>query len=284
MRRRKNNPRTVAFLNLFMGALIFVGVLIVLYPFVSDSLNHTINQRRLAYYQTRMDKKTVAKQKKYMERRNQELKKQRAIAVMDPFEDTTGKKKATSYTDHLIGSILIPKIKVDVPIYDQTNETYLEEGAALLDGTSFPLGGENTHAVISAHRGLPDKKFFTDLPDLQKGDLFILHVLDEKLAYKVERIRTVEPTDKTWLALEEGEDLVTLMTCTPYMVNSHRLLVTGKRVPYTAKMKEEAKEIKKKGKQQLFFYGSLVIVAVLLFSCFVYYQVKLRVRYSSYIH
>ncbi|GCF94773.1 hypothetical protein NRIC_26640 [Enterococcus florum] len=271
----KNNQKLEIGLNLFMAGLILAGVLILMYPFVSDSLNHAINQQRLEYYQEKTDKRTAEKRKQRMKIHNQTLKKQKAIAVMDPFEEKgTQSKKGNSFTEHIIGSILIPKIKVNIPIYDQISETYLEEGAALLNGTSFPLGGKNTHAVISAHRGLPDKKFFTDLPELKIGDTFILHVVDEKLAYKVDKIDVVEPTDKTWLSIEEGRDIVTLMTCTPYMVNTHRLLVTGHRIPYTAKMDKESKKINRQQTGRLTFYILLGVTAVIAFLCFAFWIKK----------
>ena len=108
----------------------------------------------------------------------------------------------------------------------------LEKAAGHLEGSSLPSGGENTHAVISAHRGLPSAALFTDLDQLEAGDHFLIRVLDETLCYEVDQIETVEPDDTSALAVEEGEDLVTLLTCTPYGVNSHRLLVRGHRVPY----------------------------------------------------
>ena len=111
-------------------------------------------------------------------------------------------------------------------------EEVLEKAAGHLEGSSLPSGGENTHAVISAHRGLPSAALFTDLDQLEAGDHFLIRVLDETLCYEVDQIETVEPDDTSALAVEEGEDLVTLLTCTPYGVNSHRLLVRGHRVPY----------------------------------------------------
>ena len=143
------------------------------------------------------------------------------------------------YKTHLLGRISLPKINIDMPLFDTTNNDLLEIGATALNGTSFPLGGESTHSVISAHRGLPNRALFTDLPKLKKGDTFILNVLGKTLAYQVNKIQVVTPDQTNVLKIEPGKDSVTLITCTPYMINSHRLLVTGVRVPYTEQIKKE---------------------------------------------
>lgn len=134
--------------------------------------------------------------------------------------------------DGMMGYVQIPKIGVKIPIYHTTSEEVLEKGAGHLPGSSFPVGGEGTHAVISAHRGLPSAALFTDLDKLTEGDHFLLSVLDDTLCYQVDQITVVDPTDTSTLVAEEGKDLATLLTCTPYGVNSHRLLVRGHRVPY----------------------------------------------------
>lgn len=132
----------------------------------------------------------------------------------------------------MMGTVEIPKINIELPIYHTTDEAVLEQAAGHLEGSSLPIGGESTHAVISAHRGLPSASLFTDLDQLEEGDHFLIHVLDDTLAYEVDKITVVEPEETQDLAVEEGQDLVTLLTCTPYGVNSHRLLVRGHRVPY----------------------------------------------------
>jgi sortase A len=136
--------------------------------------------------------------------------------------------------DGMMGTVEIPKIRITLPIYHTTNEEVLEKAAGHLEGSSLPVGGESTHAVISAHRGLPSASLFTDLDKLEVGDHFLINVLDDTLCYEVDQIEVVEPEDTSSLAVEEGEDLVTLLTCTPYGVNSQRLLVRGHRVPYDA--------------------------------------------------
>ena len=141
--------------------------------------------------------------------------------------------------DGMMGFIQIPKIGVKLPIYHTTSEEVLQKAAGHLAGSSLPVGGEGTHAVISAHRGLPSAALFTDLDKLEEGDAFYLSILDDTLCYEVDKITEVEPTETDALSAEEGQDLVTLLTCTPYGVNSHRLLVRGHRIPYT-EMEEDA--------------------------------------------
>lgn len=133
--------------------------------------------------------------------------------------------------DGMMGYVQVPKINVKIPIFHTTNEDVLQKAAGHLPGSSLPIGGEGTHTVISAHRGLPSAALFTDLDKLEEGDVFLLSVLDETLCYQVDRISVVEPTDTQALSAEDGKDLATLLTCTPYGVNSHRLLVRGHRIP-----------------------------------------------------
>jgi sortase A len=141
--------------------------------------------------------------------------------------------------DGIMGYVQIPKIGIRLPIYHTTSEEVLAIGAGHLEGSSLPVGGASTHAVISAHRGLPSASLFTDLDKLEIGDTFFLDVLDETLAYEVDRIQVVEPEETDALAVVDGEDLVTLLTCTPYAVNTQRLLVRGHRVEYTPQLLEE---------------------------------------------
>lgn len=140
----------------------------------------------------------------------------------------------------MIGYLSIPKINVLLPIFDGTSPEVLEQGAGLLEGTSLPLGGDGTHSVLCGHRGLPEARLFTDLDKLDSGDCFTVTVLDQVLTYEVDQILTVEPADLDALSPEPEQDLCTLLTCTPYGINSHRLLVRGHRVENT----EEAKVVR----------------------------------------
>ncbi len=130
----------------------------------------------------------------------------------------------------VMGYIEIPSIKVALPIYHGTDEAVLQVAVGHLEWTSLPVGGESTHCVVSGHRGLPSAKLFTDLDQMQVGDIFIFRILDEVLTYEVDQIRIVEPSDTSELSIIKGKDLCTLITCTPYGINSHRMLVRGHRV------------------------------------------------------
>lgn len=138
----------------------------------------------------------------------------------------------------IMGYVSVPKINVTLPIYHGTDSGTLERGIGHLLGTSLPVGGDSTHAVLTAHSGMASQRMFSDLPQLKEGDVFYLEVLNETLAYQVDQIKTVLPHDTTYLGIEADQDLCTLVTCTPFGVNSHRLLVRGHRIPY-----EEAKVI-----------------------------------------
>lgn len=139
----------------------------------------------------------------------------------------------------------IPKINVYLPVQHGTDAEALERAVGHVVGTSLPVGGSNTHAVLSAHSGMASSKLFSDIDQLEKGDIFYIHVLGEVLAYEVDAINTVLPTDTSLLQIEDGKDLVTLVTCTPFGVNTHRLLVRGHRVPYVPEREAEAAETQK---------------------------------------
>ena len=134
--------------------------------------------------------------------------------------------------DGIMAYVQIPKISVQLPIYHGTNNDSLDRGIGHLLGSSLPVGGDSTHSILTAHSGMASQKMFSDLPQLGVGDVFYLKVLGETLAYQVDQINTVLPHDTTYLGIEQGEDLCTLVTCTPFGVNTHRLLVRGERIPY----------------------------------------------------
>lgn len=168
------------------------------------------------------------------------------IVLTDPFDVEISEAATAEYMslldvngDGVMGSVRIPGISVTLPIYHGTSHKVLEKGAGHLENTSLPIGGIGTHAIISAHSGLPASALFTDLEKLSEGDLFFLDVLDEMLAYRVDQIKVVEPEDTSDLLIDISEDYVTLVTCTPYGINSHRLLVRGVRTEYEEALSEE---------------------------------------------
>ena len=224
--------------------LIFLaGLSLLLYPFVANQWNNHRQKQLIGNYESVISDKEAAGNIDYAA----EMKKAEAyndallpsilpdsFAVADASTETD-----SSYEDSLniagdgmMGIVEIPKIAIKLPIYHGTGDEVLQKAAGHLEGSSLPIGGESTHAVISAHRGLPSASLFTDLDQLEIGDHFLIHVLDETLCYEVDQILVVNPEDTSALAVEDGEDLVTLLTCTPYGVNTQRLMVRGHRVPY----------------------------------------------------
>ena len=151
-------------------------------------------------------------------------------ALMGASEDYDAQLNVTGRG--IMGYVSVPKINVTLPIYHGTDSGTLERGIGHLLGTSLPVGGDSTHSVLTAHSGMASQRMFSDLPQLKEGDVFYLEVLNETLAYQVDQIKTVLPHDTTYLGIEAEQDLCTLVTCTPFGVNSHRLLVRGHRIPY----------------------------------------------------
>lgn len=155
------------------------------------------------------------------------------VVYEDPFEATdTSKDKKNEQLEDPIGYIAIPTIAVNVPIYEGTSDYILQKGIGLLEKSSMPVGGKGTHAALTGHRGLPESKLFTDLDEMKIGDVFYIHSLAGTLAYEVESVETVLPHETETLKIQENRDLVTLITCTPYMVNTHRILVRGARIAF----------------------------------------------------
>lgn len=263
--RKQKQSRRLLF-RLFLLICIAVGLLIALYPFYVDSLNSLMDQKRMEQVQKRTAAENEAQRKK-MEEQNQRLTDQGFNPGADPFDEQNRNESTTSsqLEEWLIGSVNIPKIQISISLYDRLNGMILENGAGVLQGTSFPLGGNSTHSVISANSGLPNRRLFTELNRLEHGDTFILTVLREKLAYQVENIQVVLPDDTSVLTIEEGKDLVTLLTCTPYMINTHRLLVTGHRIPYSESVKkEEEKGNQERNLRQLLILAGTIIAVVIL--------------------
>ena len=236
MKKRKNNHPLIS--KIVMIVLFLVGSLIMFYPFYINALNQYLDQVRMERYQTKSEEQYASQQAQLAEA-NRKLAETGIHFTTDPFEDNAGGRLSKEqYDKHVIGQVNIPKLAIEIPLFDTTTPNLLEVGATVINGTSFPVGGPGTHAVISAHRGLPDRELFTNLPKLNNGDLFLLEVLSETLAYEVISSEVVEPNETSSLKIIDDQDFVTLVTCTPYMINSHRLLVTGKRVPYTPEIKQ----------------------------------------------
>ena len=237
--------------NLVIGIIFLAGLSLLLYPFVANQWNNYRQKQLLSGYEQAVSEKEAAEGIDYdAERKKAEDYNEALLPCVLPdsfaLAESSGVDPVYMNTlniagDEMMGSVEIPKINIKIPIYHTTEEDVLNKGAGHLEGSSLPVGGANTHAVISAHRGLPSASLFTDLDQLKEGDHFLIHVLNETLCYEVDKISVVKPEDTTALAVEDGQDLVTLLTCTPYGVNTERLLVRGHRVPY---VEEEVKEEK----------------------------------------
>lgn len=232
---KKLRKRTLSTILLIVGFL--VGLSLLLYPTVSDYWNSMHQSRAITSYAEHVaDIDDSLYESLWVDAQAYNaslLEKADRFTLSD--EDLAEYEQMLSVPGtNVIGYIEIDKINCYLPIYHGTDDAVLQVGVGHLEGTSLPVGGASTHCVLSGHRGLPSAKLFTDLDQLEVGDTFVLYVLDETLTYEVDQIRIVEPTDLSDLAIEEGKDYCTLMTCTPYGINTHRLLVRGHRVENAA--------------------------------------------------
>ncbi len=243
--KKKRNVISTAILVV----LLLVGLSVMLYPTVSDWWNSRVQTRAIATYNQSIEQMdTGDKERLLMEAHSYNATLSHLTAPFTNWEDAGNYGKILDISGTgIMGYISIPKIQVELPIYHGTSAEVLNVAVGHLQGSSFPVGGENTHAVISAHRGLPSAKLFSDLDQLVEGDTFTVTILDEVLTYEVEKIFIVKPDELDKLAIIPGGDYVTLMTCTPYGVNSHRLLVRAHRVdtvyPHNVKVAADAVQL-----------------------------------------
>ena len=260
----KKNKSTAILILVF-----FVGLSLLLYPTISDDWNSFHSSKAIATYAAEVAKldpisydqiweEARTYNKMLAEKRNKYILSEEEYAAYEKLLDITG--------TGIMAEIEIPSVRVDLPVYHGMDESVLQVAAGHLEWTSLPVGGESTHCVISAHRGLPSAKLFTNLDELAEGDVFLLRTLDELLTYEVDQILIVEPEDISALHIESGKDLCTLVTCTPYGINSHRLLVRGHRVETVdtlswAKVTSDALQVEPIIVAPLL---ALVIIAVLL--------------------
>lgn len=234
-----------------MFALCFLFLLSVMdYPFVSRIVNERSTKGAVISYEENIPRaQEEAETYREAARAYNRSLADSGVTVKDAFASGTREEMQDTYKAMLnmdgtgiMGIIEIPKIHVELPIYHGTKEASLQKGAGHLEGSSLPVGGEDTHTCLSAHRGLPNKRMFTRLDEMETGDLFLIRVLGDTLAYRVIEVRTVKPTEVEALGIRTGKDLATLITCTPYGINSHRLYVTGERTSYTEEVETEVQE------------------------------------------
>ena len=229
---------------MFCVIIFMTGLGIASYPFISNMVAQRHASQVVKDYETNveeMDEEKIDAMKEAAKKYNEQLSN--VVSVDDENENN---EQGESYADLLnigesLGYITIPKINVNLPIYNGTSQDVLSKGVGHMEQSSYPLGGESTHCVLTGHRGLPSAVLFTDLDKLEIGDEFYLHVLDEILAYKVDQIKIVEPNESGDLEIIDGKDYCTLVTCTPYAINSHRLLVRGERTEYKGEQDKQTK-------------------------------------------
>lgn len=254
--------------KIVLTIIFIVGLGIFLYPIVSDMVSTTAHQTIIKESRktiSEMNESEIKHEKEKVMKHNEDLAAS-DLNFVDPFAEDEKNHSAgnSSYYDALglgdtIGTVHIPKIDVELPIYHGTSESVLSQGAGHLENSSLPTSDLGTHSVITAHRGLPSATLFRDLDELKIGDQFFVEVLDEIIAYEVEEIDIVLPTETSWLNMEGKQNKVTLLTCDPYMINTHRMIVTGSKVPY----KEDIAKNSSKKDQPLSYIVGLIFVLLL---------------------
>lgn len=240
-------------INLIFGLMFLTGFGILAYPTISDQWNTYRQSRLISDYEevlSEMEPEDYSREWEAARSFNDALTSNNLYG--DVFGAEDGELQDTEYWtilnaagDGVMGYMSIPKINIKLAIYHGTGEEVLQTGIGHLNGTKLPIGGESTHSVLAAHRGLPSARLFTDVDQLERGDRIYIRILDETLAYEVDQILPMVDKDdmdtlQEALAIQEGEDHITLFTCTPYGVNSHRLLVRGVRVPYNGEEEVES--------------------------------------------
>ena len=246
MKNKKSLILSVVFL--------LVGILVLFYPALINVIFVSQQNKVIDSYNEQISGLNVEKiesMKENAKKYNEALSDASSSANQDIDNAVSGNmsySQIMAMENEQIGYLVIPKISLNQPIFHDTTEEVLEKGIGHMKETSFPIGGESTHSVLSGHSGIPGMMLFTDLEDIEIGDKFYIKALDETIAYQVNQIKTVLPNDVRDIQIEKGEDYVTLLTCTPYGVNTHRLLVRGTRVPYNGEIDEEKKEEKEEKK------------------------------------
>ncbi|MEI3162867.1 MAG: class C sortase [Lachnospirales bacterium] len=217
------------FINILLTILFLLGLGILLYPTVSDIVNTEFNEKRIASYEKAVEDMSLADYSSYFEKAmayNEKIKRHIKI------NENEYENQLNVDNSGIMGYIEIPKIDVKLPIFHGVDSSVLQIGIGHLKETTLPIGGKGTHSALSGHRGLPSAKLFTELDELEIGDTFNIYILDKSLSYQIDNIIVVEPNDASSLGIIPDKDYVTLITCTPYGINTQRLLVRGTRVEY----------------------------------------------------
>ena len=231
---KKKEKRKGLWITIILLIILAAGLYIFFYPAVSDQINRYRQDKIITDYKgsiSRTDEETCQQMLREAEAYNRKLLRRSGRFEADEQEDAEYRSILNADRNGVMGYIEIPKIGLQLPIYHGATDRVLQDAIAHTEGSSLPVGGAGTHAVISGHTGMPSAKLFTDIDQLTYGDYFRIHVLNRVLTYEVDQIRTVLPEGVDDLVIDPKEDYCTLVTCTPYGINTHRLLVRGTRVP-----------------------------------------------------
>lgn len=246
--KKKTKSKKGKIINNIVNAIIIIGVLVVSYPFISQTYYRYLSSKNVQNFDSEVKNLGTDEINKRIDLAAAYNKSLHSANFTDPYKKEKIERGRAEYARMLevhekIGHVSIPKIKEDLPIYAGTVEEVLQKGVGHLEGTSLPIGGKSTHAVLTAHSGIPNNRLFTDLNKVKVGDKFFVTNIRQTLAYQVDSIKVIEPSNFADLTISQGKDYVTLLTCTPYMINTHRLIVRGHRIPYSEadKKKEEEK-------------------------------------------
>ena len=269
----------------FLMILIFItGLGILLYPIISNLLMNIFQTTAIQEYNYTVEQMQQDKIEEILSEARVYNEQFKNTIVVDPFSQEAESSVNSEYNEILnidgtMGYIEIPKIDVNLPIFHGTSEEVLKRGVGHIETTPLPIGGEGNHSVLSAHRGLPSAKLFTDLDKLEIDDVFMIKMLTETLVYRIDQIKVVEPTDTQYLQAEEGEDYITLITCTPYAINTHRMLVRGTRIDtdeYLASINNSNLDNEKNSVNYLFIF--IIVVIIVLIVIFIFKKVRRRRR------
>ena len=263
--------------------LFITGFLIASYPIISNWYYTVENNNQIVDFKEAVDEMSQAEIDERIDLARAYNETLDPSKLADPYTDRE-KKGVENYARMLearekIGYLDVPKINQQIPVYAGTSEDVLQKACGHLEGTSLPIGGKSTHSVITAHRGLPQVKLFRDLDKMEVGDVFYYTNVKETLAYQVDQILVIEPWNFDPVLVVEGKDYMTLLTCTPYMINSHRLLVRGHRIPYVPEDKDEAEKKAKFNYKDFIVPGFVLLLLILIL--LIYLRRRRRRRYEG---
>lgn len=271
IKKKSNWPFIVIFL---------IGFLILVYPSISMWYYRIDSNNIIQNFDVEKNKLSSEEIDQRMALARAYNKSLENVINDDPYDEVVvkGRKEYARMLQikEYIGHVQVPKIKEDIPMYAGTSEDILQKGAGHLEGTSLPIGGSSTHAVITAHSGLPTAKLFTDLEKVEIGDKFFVHNISEILAYEVDQIKTVTPDNFNDLLVVQDKDYVTLLTCTPYMINTHRLIVRGHRIPYVPE--DNDSDLTKLSFFEQYFIYIVIFIVILLLLLYSLYKKKKKVE------